>query len=295
MPKHRSGSRFGEAIRAGFATLALAIAIAGPAMRSAHAEDEIVAKVGTATITRDELKLAAGDLAEQYAQVPEEERDAAVLNQLIDIKLLARQAEAAGMADTAQFKLRLGFLRERALHNAWFQEKALAAVTEEDVKARYEKEIAAIPPEPQIRASHILLKTKEEAEAAIAELAAGKDFAALAKEKSADPGAADGGDLGFFSKGQMVPEFEAAAFAMKVGEVSKTPVQTQFGFHVIRKEEERATPPPAFDEVKDQVRQIVLRERYVGLADEARKTNVVEILDAKMKAQIDAAMKAQTR
>jgi peptidyl-prolyl cis-trans isomerase C len=290
MPNVRFPFRAG-APATGFAAFALTLALlAGPAANPARGEDEIVAKVGAATITREELKLAAADLAEQYAQVPAEERDAAVLNQLIDIKLLARQAEAAGMADTPQFKLRLGFLRERTLHNAWFQEKALNLVKEEDVKARYDKEIAAIAPEQQVRASHILLKTKEEAEAVIAELAAGKDFAALAKERSADPGAADGGDLGFFSKGQMVPEFEAAAFAMKVGEVSKTPVQTQFGFHVIRKEEERASPPPAFEDVKDQVRQMVLRERYLALADEARKANAVEILDAKIKSQIDAAM-----
>jgi peptidyl-prolyl cis-trans isomerase C len=115
-------------------------------------------------------------------------------------------------------------------------------VSDADIKARYEQEIAAVPPEEEISARHILLETEEAAKAVIAELDAGKDFAELAKEKSTGPSAAQGGDLGFFTKGRMVPEFEAAAFdALTPGEYGKEPVKTQFGWHVIKVEERRET------------------------------------------------------
>jgi peptidyl-prolyl cis-trans isomerase C len=126
-----------------------------------------------------------------------------------------------------------------------------------DIKARYDKEVAATPPEEEISARHILVETEEEAKALITELDAGKDFAELAKEKSTGPSAGQGGDLGFFTKGRMVPEFEAAAFEITPGEYGKEPVKTQFGWHVIKVEERRETAPPAFEEVADQVRQLV--------------------------------------
>ncbi len=259
----------------------------------AQSEDTILAKIGEQTITERDLAFATADLAEQFAQVPEESRKAAVLNALIDIKLLAFEAEKSGMAKDATFEARMKFLRERALHNSWFQEKALKGVTDEEVKARFEKEIAAVKPQQEVRALHILVKSKEEADAVVAELVSGKEFAELAKTKSIDPsGASNGGDLGFFGKGQMVPEFEAAAFALKVGEYTKEPIKTQFGFHVIRKEEERTTPLPAFADVEGQIRQIVMRDKYGVLVDEARKNAKIEVLDEKLKAQIDAA-KAQ--
>jgi peptidyl-prolyl cis-trans isomerase C len=113
------------------------------------------------------------------------------------------------------------------------------------VKARYEQEVAAVPPEEEISARHILLETEEEAKALITELDAGKDFAELAKEKSTGPSAGNGGDLGYLTKGRMVPEFEAAAFALTPGQYGKEPVKTQFGWHVIKVEERRETSAAA--------------------------------------------------
>ena len=251
--------------------------------------DTIVAKVGGMPITERDLEFATGDLADQFAQVPETHRKAAVLNALIDIKALARQAEAEGLGETDAFKARMDFLRDRALHNAFFKEHALDAVSDEEVKARYDKEIAATPPREEIKASHILVKTEEEAKAIVAELDSGKDFAELAKEKSTGPSGDKGGDLGFFGAGQMVPEFEKAAFALKDGEYTKEPVQTQFGWHVIKRMESRTAEPPAFDLVKDQVRQLVLREKYVKIVEDANKAVKVEILDEKLKSQLDEA------
>jgi peptidyl-prolyl cis-trans isomerase C len=260
---------------------------------SAFGEDAApVARIGDITISDKDIDFAATDLASQFAQVPEDQRRAAVLNALIDIKLMAKEAEKAGVDKTPEFTARMQFLRDRALHNAWFQSQALDKTSEDEVKARYDKEISQIPERKEVHARHILLKTKEEAEAVIKDLDAGKDFGEIAKAKTNDPGGTDnGGDLGFFGQGQMVPEFETAAFALANGEYTKVPVQTQFGWHVILRVEERVTPPPAYDDVKDQVRQIVLREKYLGLVQAARKEANIEILDAKLKEQIDAAEK----
>lgn len=253
-----------------------------------RAAENVIAKVGDTEITERDLAFAQADLADQFAKVPEANRKAAILSALIDIKVLAKQAEKAGIADNDNFKARMAFLRDRALHNAYFQEMAVKTITDAEVKARYDKEVAAMPPRQEVRARHILLKTKEEAEAVIAELNAGKDFAELAKEKSTGPSAKGGGDLGYFSQGQMVPEFEKAVFALKKGEYTKEPVKTQFGWHVILKEDERVAPPPPFDAVKDKVRQIVLQEKYVHLVDAARKGVQIEILDPDLKSKIDA-------
>ncbi len=262
-----------------------------PAETVAPAVDEIqvIAKVGDSDVTERDLAFATSDLAPQFAKVPENLRRAAILNALIDIKLLAQQAETEGLDKSAAFQARVKFLRERALHNAYFQEKAVNSVTDEEVKARYDKEIAAIEPEEQVHARHILVKTKEEAEAIIAELDAGKDFGEIAKEKTIDPsGTSTGGDLGYFSKGQMVPAFEEAAFALKDGEYTKVPVQTQFGYHVILKVDQRKAPPPEFSAVEGQVRQLVMREKYSELVDSARAGSKVEIVDPELKKQLDA-------
>jgi peptidyl-prolyl cis-trans isomerase C len=254
---------------------------------SLQAQENVVAKVGDVEITERDLAFAQTDLGEQFAQVPEELRKAAILNALIDIKLLALLAQDAGIADTEQFKARLAFLRDRALHSSYFQEKVLEAVTDEEVKARYDSEIAAMQPEMQIHARHILVKTEEEARAVIGEIEAGKPFDEAAKEHSTGPTGPNGGDLGFFGKGQMVPEFEQAAFALAVGEITKDPVQTQFGWHVIKKEEERTQPPPEFEAVQNQVRQVLMREKYSEIVGEAREAQKVEILDEALRKQIE--------
>ena len=268
------------------AACATMIVLGGPA--AIQAQQNVVAKVGSAEITERELAFAEADLTEQFSQVPDELRKAAVLNALIDIKLLAAAAEREGMGETEQFKARVAFLRDRALHNTFFQERVLASVTDEDVKARYEQEVAAMEPQLQVRARHILVKTEEEARTIIGELDAGKDFVEAAKEHSTGPSGPNGGDLDFFSRGQMVPEFDTAAFALENGQYTKDPVQTQFGWHIIKREEDRTTPPPAFDQVQNQIRQIVMRERYAAVVESARGASPVEILDEDLKSKIEA-------
>ena len=157
------------------------------------------------------------------------------------------------------------------------------SITDEDTRARFDKELAAATPEVEVRARHILVKTLEEAKSIITQLDEGADFIALAKEKSTGPSGPNGGDLGFFGKGQMVPAFEAAAFELEAGAHTKQAVQTQFGFHVIKLEEKRDLAYPKFEEVSDSMRQVLLRERYLELVNAARADVEIEILDEELK------------
>jgi len=162
-------------------------------------------------------------------------------------------------------------------------------ITDEEVRARYDTEIANTPPVNEVHARHILVKTKEEAEAIIKQLDGGADFEKLANEKTSDPsGKTSGGDLGYFGPGQMVPEFETAAFALDPGAYTKEPVQSQFGWHVIKVEDKRARQPPAFEQVKEQFRQLILREKYFALVKALRAAGAVEVTDPTLKAAVEA-------
>ena len=242
------------------AALALAVSFSAPAFAQ---EDAIVAKVGEMEIRQSELDLAIANLDPQLQQLPDEQKRVAALSGAIDVKLLAQGAVNEGIRDTEDFKKRMSYITDRELHNSYFRTHVVDAVTEDEVKARYEKEIAALPKQEEVNARHILVKTEEEAKAVIAELDAGKDFAELAKTTSEDSNKSDGGDLGWFAKGRMVPEFEEAAFALEKGAYTKTPVQSQFGFHVIKLEDRRDVQPVGHLAGKVDVR----------LADDGARTN----------------------
>lgn len=270
------------------ACLFAASALVPLAPASAQDTDPVIARIGGIEVRASELKFAEGDLDPQLAQMPEEQRRVAALAAIIDIKSLARKAEAEKIDESEEFKKQIAFLRDRTLHNLLFKAKVMDSITDADVKARYDKEVAATPPEEEVKARHILVKTEEEAKKIIADLDAGKDFLELAKLSSDGPSAEQGGDLGYFTKGRMVPEFEAVAFELKPGEYTKTPVKTQFGFHVIKVDDRRPASPPPFEQVADQVRQVLLRERYAALLDEARAEAEVEVVDPALKQAYDA-------
>ena len=270
---------------AGLAT-ALTIMVAPMQVSAQDASDKVILKFDGAEIRQSDFDLFQ-ELDPQFEQLQGAQKQLAILSALIDVKSLAKKATADKMDQDEVFQKRLEFLKDRSLHNAYFQKNVIANISDEDVKARFEKEIAAIEPEQELRARHILVKTAEEANAIIAELDGGADFVELAKTKSTGPSGPQGGDLGFFGKGQMVPPFEAAAFALEAGAYTKAPVQTQFGFHVIKLEEKRDRPLPKFEEVQDQMRQVVLRERYLETVKEARSLSNVEILDEELKASYE--------
>jgi peptidyl-prolyl cis-trans isomerase C len=271
-------------------SLAAIISLQLPAMAE-EAKDAVIAKVAGVEIREGELALAESNIDPQLSQLPADQRRVAALSALVDAKLLAAKARAEGLDQNADYKMRLQFLTDRELHNAYFKKHVVEPVTDADIKARYDKEVAAMPKEDEVHARHILVKTEDEAKAVIKALDEGKDFAALAKEKSTDPNKSDGGDLGFFRKGQMVPEFEAAAFELAPGSHSKTPVKTQFGFHVIKVEEKRPVAAPELDKIKDQVRQVIMRDAYLALLTKEKAEATVDIVDPVLKKAYEEANK----
>jgi peptidyl-prolyl cis-trans isomerase C len=275
-----------------FAAVIAAVGLSGAAIAADNA-DPLVAKVGDQEIHQSDIDLGMANLDPQLAQLPDDQKKLAALSAAIDVKAVAKVAEAEGLQNTDEFKKRLDFLRERELHNAYFRKYVVATVTDDEVKARYDEEIKKIPPQEEIHARHILVKTEDEAKAIIKDLDAGKDFAELAKAKSSDPNKSEGGDLGYFGKGRMVKEFEDAAFALNKGEYTKTPVKTQFGFHVIKVEDKRVAPPPPLEQVKDQIRQLVMRDKYLALLAKAKADTKVEIVDENLKKGYDDIAKEQ--
>ncbi|CUX45338.1 peptidyl-prolyl cis-trans isomerase [Agrobacterium tomkonis CFBP 6623] len=272
---------------------AVIVATLGLQLPAFAQEDKVVAKVGDLEIHQSELDLAMGNLDPQLAQLPDEQKKVAALSGAIDVKLLVKNASAEGLEKTEDFKKRMEFIQDRELHNAYFRKHVVDAVTADEVKARYDKEVAALPQEEEIKAAHILVASEDDAKDIIKQLDSGKDFAALAKEKSTDSNKDDGGDLGWFGKGRMVPEFEEAAFGLEKGAYTKTPVKTQFGFHVIKLEDKRIAPPPAFEQVEPQVRQLVMRDKYVALIEKAKADQKIEIMDETLKKGYDEATKEQ--
>ena len=257
------------------------------------AKDPVVAKVGDVEIHQSELDLAIANLDPQLGQLPDDQKKVAALSASIDVKLLAKDAAAEKLDQTPDFQSHMAYLRDRELHNAYFKAHVADSITDDEVKARYDKEVAALPKQEEVHARHILVKTEDEAKAIIKELDAGKDFATLAKEKSTDPNKADGGDLGYFAHGRMVKEFEDAAFALPVGTYTKAPVKSDFGWHVIKVEDKRIAPPPPFDQVKDQVRQLVMRDKYLELLNKAKQESKVVISDPALSKAYEDAQKQQ--
>jgi len=276
--------------RARVATLALAIGLLGMTSNVLMAqEDKVVATVNGMTITEQDLTMAVSDLDQQFAKLPPEQRRAAALSALIEIRLVAAEAATKGLDKDPEFLRRVAFLQQRALHSEVVEKEIADKITDDDIRKRYDTEIAAAQPVNEVRARHILVATQEEADAIIKELDGGADFQKLANEKTSDPsGKTSGGDLGYFGPGQMVPEFEKAAMALEVGAYTKEAVQSQFGWHVIKVEDKRAKQPPAFDDVKDQIRSVLLRDRYFELVKTLRATAKLDVPDPELKKAVDA-------
>lgn len=240
--------------------------------------DAVVATVNGRPITEGELALAVRPPQPGQAPLSPEQQRARALSDIINVRALAARGEEAGLAD-ADFERRISLLRDRELHNAYLASTIDPSITEALLRERYEQEIGRSEPVEEVRARHILLETQEDAEAVIEELQGGADFEELARARSTGPSAATGGDLGYFGPGQMVPAFDAAARELEPGEFSSEPVQTQFGYHVIKVEDTRVLEPPAFEQVREQVRELVSRERYVETLREARSAAEVDIAD----------------
>ena len=227
---------------------------------TATAANTVVATVNGVKILRSDVEAARSQLPEQYRKLPMDQLYQPILNQLIRTKVLSAQARADKLHETEGYKRRVALIAERMLEEELLKKTIDEKVTDEALQARYDKTSGSFPTKEEIRARHILVKTEAEADAIIKELTGGADFAKLAAEKSIGPSKANGGDLNYFSKGQMVPPFEEAAFALAKGEFTRSAVKSPFGWHVIKLEDKRQSKPPSFEESRDRLSQELSQE-----------------------------------
>lgn len=250
--------------------------------------DTVVAIINDVKLTRADVIASAATLPQQY-QSQIEQIFPSLIDRLIDLTLLATEARTQNLPDDPEVKAELERQLNETISRMLITRHIKAVVTEEAIKARYDKVVAETPAAAEIRASHILLETEKAAEAIIAELAAGADFATLAKAKSKDPSAAqNGGDLGFFAAEQMVPEFSQAAFALEMGAISQAPTKSQFGWHVIMVVDRRDQTPPSFDESKGKIEESLSNEAVTGYLQELRTAAKVETFNPDGSPKVDA-------
>jgi peptidyl-prolyl cis-trans isomerase C len=200
-----------------------------------------------------------------------------VINELVNRELIYQDAVKQGITKDEGFQYKLEQLRVDATIQAAISKKMSAnPITELELKSEYDSRIKSANVQ-EYKASHILLKTEDEAKNVIKELNGGAVFADVAKAKSTGPSGKNGGDLGWFNPSQMVPPFSQAVVKMKNGEISKTPVKTQFGWHVIKRVDNRKLEPPKFDAVKKQLHQVLQNQRLQAYVMELRKKGKVEV------------------
>src|SRR6201984_2379100 len=277
MTTSSSLAKFG--MRARLTTAAgLAMVLLASLPLRAEESNPVLAKVNGSEIRQSDVTLAEEELGPSLAQMDPATKKENVLAFLIDMKIVAKAAEAKKIEDRDAFKARLAFPRNRLLMDNLLAAEGKAATTQEAMKKVYDEAAKQIEGEQEVHARHILVENEDEAKALAAELKKGADFAELAKKKSKDPGASDGGDLGFFTKDQMVPEFSAVAFSLEPGKISD-PVKSQFGWHVIKVEEKRNRKAPDFDQVKAQIENYVVRKAQADYVAKLRTEAKVERMD----------------
>jgi len=257
---------------------ALAVAALLYAPAPLKAEDAVVARANGVDIHESDLSFAEEEIGTNMPQMGADQKREYLITYLADVIVLSQAAEKQKLADNADVQRRLSFDRNRVLMEALLQNAGRAAITDAAMHQVYDDAVKQMQPEQEVHARHILVATEDEAKAIAADLKKGADFAAVAKEKSKDPGAANGGDLGYFTKDQMVPEFAEVAFKLDRGQVSD-PIHTQFGWHIIKVEDKRTKPTPTFDQVKGQLQNYVAHRAQAELVDSLRKTAQIERLD----------------
>lgn len=242
----------------------------------AAADNPVVAVVNGTEVHRTDVEVIARSLPEQMRQVPMEQIYPMLLDRVIDFNLLAAEAEKSDIGDEPDVQPALAEARANVLRDAMLRKKVEEGSTEEALKARYEElKKAEDFAYEEVHARHILLASEEDAKAVIGELEGGADFEDLAKEKSTGPSGPQGGDLGYFKKGQMVPEFGDVAFTMDIGSTSPEPVKTEFGFHIIKVEDKRKVEP-SFEDSEPQLRQEVARDIVTALVEDLREGAEIE-------------------
>ncbi|GJM01767.1 MAG: peptidylprolyl isomerase [Rhodomicrobium sp.] len=261
----------------------LLVLMAGSA--TLHAEekstagDNIVAKVGPSTITEVDMTRAETEMFNQLVNVPKNARRKVLVEYLIETQLLADAAKEAKISETEDFKARQDYYHRRAMRDTYFDQQVFKSVSEADVKTTYDDAAK----EEEAHVQHILVKEEEKAKELAKKIKDGGDFKELAKTNSIDPGSKDkGGDLGFILKTQVVPTFAKAAFDLeKKGDVSD-PVQSQFGWHIIRLEEKRNRALPPYTEVKARIKEVLWQKKAQELIENLRKKSKIEFVDKEL-------------
>jgi len=259
--------------------LGVALTLSAPPLAQAQKKDDpVLARVNGVEIRQSDLDIAEADVGPSLQETNPVERKDKLLAYLIDVTALAQAAAAKKLDAAPDFAQRLAYARNKVLMEALLNESSKSAATEAEMKKLYDESVAKVAPEEEVRARHILVKSEAEAKDVIAKLKGGADFDKLAREISIDPSAkTNGGDLEYFTKGQMVAEFSDAAFKLNKGQVSE-PVKSQFGFHVIKVEDKRKKPVPKYEEVKEQVQAFVVRKAQAELVMKARADAKIENL-----------------
>jgi peptidyl-prolyl cis-trans isomerase C len=274
-------------LRTRLTALACATALALPGMAAAQESggdgasgdgqdaNPVVAVVNGEEIRYDEVVESARQLPPQYQQ-QFQRIFPALLDRMVDMELLGKAALDSDVEQTDAFEERMADLREQVAREVWLNQKIDDYMTEERLRAAYETYKENNPPQQQVKASHILVEEKELAQDLIKQLDEGAEFAELASEHSTGPSGKQGGDLGFFGEGEMVKPFSEAAFQLEVGEVVDEPVETQFGWHVIKVTDKRTQEPNSFEEMEDQLRQQVRQEAVQSIIADLREGAEVE-------------------
>jgi peptidyl-prolyl cis-trans isomerase C len=271
--------------------MGLALVSPASAQEDPPKEDKVIAIVNGHEIRVSEVQMATDDIMGQLPDLPPKVRYPFVVEYLIERHLLAQLAVKEGIADTDEYKRRLALYQAKALRDAYFFQKIRPQVTEEEIRKVYEEESAKLQQTERVRARHILVGTEKEAQDIVARLAKGEKFEDLAKQFSLDGSKDYGGDLGYFTQPEMVPEFSKAAFALKAGETSQ-PVKTDFGWHIIRLEDRKQGAAQPYDQVKSAIRNVLLRRKVGETMEKVRAASKVEILDEDLKKYAEDAAKA---
>jgi peptidyl-prolyl cis-trans isomerase C len=265
--------------------LAFAIATLSPAVLTPilAQDNKVMATVDGKKITEQDLKYAEFEIGGDLGNLPSATRRRVLVEYMIENQLFADAAEREKLATGPAFEERLSYWRRRALRDAYFDKAIKGDVGEGVAKTFYDDQVKSLKVEEEVQARHILVDTEDKAKEIAEKLSNGGDFAALAKEFSKDPGSKeDGGMLGFFGRGQMVPAFEEAAYRLKKGEIS-TPVKSQFGFHLIKLEDRREKKPPTFEEVKDRILNSMIQRKAQETAGALRTKAKIEYIDPEVK------------
>ena len=255
---------------------------AGPALPQpatpALKADVVVATVNGEPITGSDVTLLFKSLPEQYGQFPMATLYSKLVEQLVNRKLLAMAARKEGVLDKPELKRRLAFLTEGIIEQIYYDKLIKDNVTEDALREAYRKQKSQMIGVDEVRARHILVKSEAEAQAIIKQLQGGADFAELAKRKSTGPSGRQGGDLGFFAFGQMVPPFSAAAFALRPGDITITPVKTQFGWHIIKVEERRTAGTSTYADSVEKLRAEMSQNVIYQVMEKLKKAATIRMM-----------------